>query len=252
MGFFDPYHRFYGTSQTGATPGRLNARYEAIVAAPKLELAGRRVLDLASHDGRWAFAALKSGAAHVLGIEARQDLVDHARANFEHYRVDSSSYRFLCADAFEGLRSAGPFDVVICAGFYYHTARHVELFDLMERTRARLIVIDTAVAASIPVEEAQLPKTRAPFTPPLNRPYFVQLSIDRVELESDAFVDSIARNGATIVGRPSAEALTFVADHFGFSTRRFDWHALLAAQPEAAGDLIDYARGWRQTFYCQR
>ena len=72
--FFDDYPRFYSTSKTGPSRHRLGARHRAIIEGNERLLVGRRVLDIASHDGRWSFAALKSGAAHVTGIEARPHL----------------------------------------------------------------------------------------------------------------------------------------------------------------------------------
>jgi 23S rRNA G2069 N7-methylase RlmK/C1962 C5-methylase RlmI len=33
------------------------------------QLQGKRVLDLGAYDGRWAFACLRHGAAHVTAIE---------------------------------------------------------------------------------------------------------------------------------------------------------------------------------------
>ena len=252
QGFFDDFNRFYGTSSTGASPARLNRRYDAIIAPNAATLRGRRVLDIASHDGRWALAALKAGAAHVVGIEARQDLVKHAEANLAHYGIDKSSYRFVCADAFEGVRSAGSFEVVICAGFYYHTVRHAELFDLMERTGAQLIVVDTAVAPSVAFRKEELPASSATYTRPIDGAYFIQISIDQVARQSDAVEDALTRNRATLVGRPSVAAMEFIAGHFGFSVRRFDWAALLAAHADAVDALIDYRRGWRETFNCHR
>src|SRR3954470_3000649 len=48
---------------------RMNERYEALFAGNRDIFKGARVLDLASHDGRYSFAALKTGAAHVTGVE---------------------------------------------------------------------------------------------------------------------------------------------------------------------------------------
>ena len=39
----------------------MNERYEALIAINKDIFDGARVLDLASHDGRYSFAALKTG-----------------------------------------------------------------------------------------------------------------------------------------------------------------------------------------------
>lgn len=48
---------------------RLNERYNAIIDANKTIIKNSRILDLASHDGRWSFATLKSGSEYTLGIE---------------------------------------------------------------------------------------------------------------------------------------------------------------------------------------
>ena len=69
--FFDDYPLFYETSKTASSKARLNVRHQAIIEANRDILKDARVLDLASHDGRWSFAALKAGAAHVTGVEAR-------------------------------------------------------------------------------------------------------------------------------------------------------------------------------------
>ena len=127
-GFFENYPRFLETSGIASRPGRLNLRYEAMIEANRDILEGARVLDIASHDGRWTFAALKVGARHVTGIEPRQNLVDNAIATFAAYGTDPTSYRFLCGDAFEILPQRNlDVDVVLCLGFLYHTLRYPEL-----------------------------------------------------------------------------------------------------------------------------
>jgi len=151
MGFFDNYQRFYTTSHTSPLPDRLNSRHTAIVEANLDQIHGKCVLDIASHDGRWSFAALKAGAAHVVGVEARNELVENAHLTFPEYGIEASRYRFICGDAFDVLRREPPqtFDVVMCLGFMYHTIRHAELLDLIERTGARLVVIDTEVTPAV-------------------------------------------------------------------------------------------------------
>src|SRR5262249_9743999 len=50
---------------------RLNLRYQFVVAPFRAEIEGSNLLDLASHDGRWAFAYASAGAKKVVGIEGR-------------------------------------------------------------------------------------------------------------------------------------------------------------------------------------
>ncbi|MGZ0165843.1 MAG: hypothetical protein ACKVII_18110 [Planctomycetales bacterium] len=55
MHFFDQYQQFY---ETGITPNanRLRWRYDAIINANADILEGAKVLDVASHNGRWSAA----------------------------------------------------------------------------------------------------------------------------------------------------------------------------------------------------
>ena len=73
-GFFADYPRFFETSVTDTRGRRMEYRHAALIAANRERIAGLRVLDLASHDGRWSFAALQAGATRVTGIEARPEL----------------------------------------------------------------------------------------------------------------------------------------------------------------------------------
>jgi len=248
VGFFDRYERFYSTSKTSPLPDRLNSRYDAIIARNRELLAGRRVLDIASHDGRWSFAALSAGAAHVHGIEPREELIGHACATFSSYGIDESRYSFACGDVFNLIQGT-QYDVVLCLGFYYHTIRHAELLDLIERTGAKLVIIDTEVT---PYADEMVVKASDDARLVHGNPYGVQLLRDQVDDEQMAWSDSMTRNGYTIVGRPSRAAMNFLANHFGFRPSRFDWTRYLAEHPEAIPSVFDYADGWRDTFYLAR
>ena len=130
--FFDDYPAFLETSDTAASASRLGWWHRFIIEDNADLLVGKRVLDLASHDGRWSFAALKAGASHVTGVEFRPEMVASARATFDGYRVDPSTYRFIAGDLFELLRDPGQgieVDVVLCLGFLYHTLRYAELLN---------------------------------------------------------------------------------------------------------------------------
>ena len=148
MKFFDSFSKFYET--TRQPPSRMNKRYRAIIQCNKDILIGKTVLDIASHDGRWAFAALKAGCSSVYGeIEARQHFVDSANKTFAHYEIDRSRYEFICADAIQYLRGyKPPVDTVLLCGFFYHVHCHVELASLIADTGALHIILDTGIMPS--------------------------------------------------------------------------------------------------------
>lgn len=247
MGFFDKYSIFYNTSETSPYPDRLNLRYEAIFGRNVGKIKGKRVLDIASHDGRWTFAALKAGAAHVTGVEPRRDLVDNAKRTLAAYEIDPSSYQFVVGDVFEFLQGES-FDVVLCLGFFYHTIRHAELFDLMERTGASFLVIDTEVTPPTGCSVLTDADPRMVF----RNPYSVHLLQESVDSQQMAWRDSLTRNGVTLVGRPSREVVKFMANHFGFTADTFDWRKLLHDTNVPISTVADYDQGWRATFFCQR
>lgn len=246
--FFDAYPRFFQTSQTSPWPDRLNARYEAIIAAHREDIAGARVLDIASHDGRWSFAALMAGATHVTGIEPRAELVAEGEVSLKAYGFGDDRYRFITGDVFEHLDGQS-FDVVLCLGFYYHTLRHAELLDRIERTGARLVVIDTEVTPS-----GELPPD-VPSDDPrrvYGNPFGLQLLREPVEDQRMGWHDRLTRNGHTLVARPSRAAIRLMGEHFGYATTEYDWAEHFARHPGDAASMVDYAEGWRGTYTLRR
>jgi 2-polyprenyl-3-methyl-5-hydroxy-6-metoxy-1,4-benzoquinol methylase len=148
-GFFDQYPRFFETSETTAFANRLNQRHRACIEANKPAIQGKRVLDIASHDGRWSFAALKAGASRVVGIEARDHLVEGANSNPRKYGASENTFRFILGDAFGLIDKIelGSIDTVFCFGFFYHVTDHMLLLSKIERLKPQHIIIDTAVIA---------------------------------------------------------------------------------------------------------
>jgi hypothetical protein len=230
--FFDRFPRFYETSETSPAPGRLNLRYEAIFAENADLFDGARVLDIASHDGRWSLAALASGATSVVGIEAREELVSISRENLGLHAPRGSSHRFIAGDVFEVLaRERFDVDVVLCLGFLYHTLRYNELLKRIRDLSPRHVLIDTSV-----VKGAARP--------------VVCLGLDRVESQRNAVFDQYSHGNHTLIGWPSVPALRLMLKAYGFRIQRFsDWGALLRDNPEAAG-VADYAAGHRVTVHC--
>ncbi|HEX5860666.1 MAG TPA: methyltransferase domain-containing protein [Nocardioides sp.] len=208
--FFDDYPLFLETSETAAWTARLGWRHKFIIEDNADLLAGKRVLDLASHDGRWSFAALKAGASHVTGVEFRPDLVANAGNTFQHYGVDPSTYRFIPGDLFELLRDPAALDVevdvVLCLGFFYHTLRYTELLNGWRRLAPEHILLDTSVILG-------------------DRPR-VALNLEHTEKQSAAADtgDVHAYEGLMLTGRPTAVAVEFMLDGYGFDVvRRAPW-----------------------------
>jgi predicted nicotinamide N-methyase len=226
-GFFEDHPRFYETSETSSFPWRLSLRHEAIFTEYAGLFPGARVLDIASHDGRWSLAALAAGADSVLGIEARPDLVANAKANLAEYDPDGRA-QFVAGDVFEVLEHERPeIDLVLCLGFLYHTLRHTELFTRIRQTGARHLIVDTEVHRS----------TEA----------VVRLADEHVEREGNAVADAFTYGDTVLTGRPTLAALELIARTQGFEVERMsDWEALLRDNPDA-DQVRDYRIGRRAT-----
>ena len=147
VGFFDAYPRFHETSVTGSVRNRLNQRHRALIERNEAIIRGKSVLDIASHDGRWSFAAHKAGARYVLGIEAREHLVKHAEDNLRAYAVPEAQVQFVLGDVFRKLDELEPerFETICCFGFFYHTMHHMLLLNKIARLRPAHLILDTSI-----------------------------------------------------------------------------------------------------------
>jgi tRNA (mo5U34)-methyltransferase len=121
--------------------------FDALLRALGGSLRGHRVLDLGCNAGFWSLKAADRGADFVLGVDGRQMHVDQANLVFEAKGIDPSRYRFEVANIFE-YHAEAEYDVVLCLGLMYHISKPVELFELMNRAGADVIVIDTRVSTA--------------------------------------------------------------------------------------------------------
>jgi len=225
-GFFDDYPRFYTTSQTTAIPNRLNQRHKACIEWNAEAIRGKRILDLASHDGRWSFAAIKAGAVNVVGIEARNYLVQSATANLRDYGVPDNSFSFISGDAFEQLDRVEPHsvDTVFCLGFFYHITNHMLLLSKIARLKPKYLILDTAIHFD-----------------PNN---VILLYTEDPEGEANAASIEPDAPERALCGAPSKGALQLMLSNFGWSFAYYDWHR---AGIRRWDSIEDYHEGWRVT-----
>ena len=177
-------------------------------------LEGRRVLDLGCNAGLWSLNALEAGAAFVTGIDARASFVQQAELVFEAKGIDPSRFSFEHGNVFEHPIEGG-YDVVLCLGVMEVTSRPVELFEIMTRTGAELIVIDTGVS-----------RARSSF------------------FEVDAITDPDAVVDYALALVPTREAVVELAAQFGLRAVELEQNIT-----DYAG-LDDYRRGRRTAFIC--
>lgn len=226
-GFFDDFPRFLDTSDTAANLYRLNLRHQAMIQSNAESIRGKRVLDIASHDGRWSFAAYKAGAEYVLGIEARSHLTDLAYQNMQNYGVPRTRVEFAQGDALKELDrlDSSRFDTVFCFGFLYHIADHMLLMRKIARLQPTSLIIDTAVS-----------------THPGS---IVEVHDEAIAHESAGAVGDPGAPERTVVGIPSKPALELMLRAAGFAVGQYyDWQHAGVSWVE---DLKDYYLGMRVT-----
>lgn len=214
---------------------RLNSRYRTFMTPNEDKYKGKRVLDLASHDGRWSFAALKAGAAHVTGIEYRQDTIDKSRYIIKDDMRDK--VRFIQGDIFEQLPKlldAGEkFDVVQCFGIFYHVMDHHRLLRMMTSCGADLITVDTSLLDS-------------------NEPV-IKLKAEPVERFLNAAPVYEGQNAA-LIGVVSRKAIQMLAADLGYKVRFEPWVAHKYPVKEGLWDYFNTNKwgGRRYTFYLEK
>jgi hypothetical protein len=206
-GFFDAYPVFYRTGDVRKGQRRLNKRFEAIIAPNIHILKGASVLDIGSHDGRWSFAALASGARRVVGIEGHQHLVQRANETFETHGYSRDQYSFIVGDAYKEIQKLDPgtFDVVLCLGFFYHTIHHGFYLSEFKRINAKYIILDTDVS----IQEAPI----------------IEVGVDCASEPGQAIGSSPDFKGMIVVGRPSHVAIDMMLASYGYTSEYYDWYA---------------------------
>jgi hypothetical protein len=220
MGFFDFLNDTTRYGGRSAHIRRLERRREFIVEPYADELKDARVLDLASHDGRWSYALAGAGAREVVGIEARQDLIDQ----FADYPTGpiKDKVSFIQGDVFEELpklvANGERFDVVAIYGLYYHIMDHYTLLKLVKQVGARLVVIDSEFLT----REAPL----------------IRLSLENTGSQLNTISHETGQTKAPI-GIVSRHAMEMMAGSLGFAVVWADWNTLPAAE---RGGLAEYFR----------
>ena len=138
---------FVETSKTAAEPNRLNWRCEILLTRNRYAIKDKKILDLASHDGRFSYACLKLGANYVAGVEARPHLVKYAKENLINLGCEQKHFTFIEDDIFNYLPKvkSGEFDTIICLGFFHHTIRQIELLREIIRIKPKYFILDTPI-----------------------------------------------------------------------------------------------------------
>jgi len=205
MSFFNKYPEFFETSKTGAFPNKLNQRSKILIEDNLDIIKGKNILDIASHDGRFSFSAIKHGAKHVLGIEGRDEHVKNAINTMKKYQIPEEKYQFIAGDIHKEIIKIlpGTVDTVFCFGFFYHTIKHYQLLSEIKRLKANYLILDTSVVES-------------------DQP-IIFVKSENAKKEGKAIRDNLNVDDQMVIGFPSKKAIEIMLTSLGFDFIYLNW-----------------------------
>jgi len=231
--FFDDYPEYIDEEKgLNSYQNRLNKRYNALIRHNKKIIQGKRILDIASHDGRWTFAALKAGAKNVIGIEIVQPAVELAIKNMKMHPEFQGKYEFIEADINKEIMKfkEEKFDTIFCFGYFYHTLHQMHLIKEFQRLNPEHIIFDT-------------------HTSTLDKPV---IELKKMKLKNpNAFIGRITvrLKNQILEGWPSKSALELMLEQIGYDYEYYDWFNQGINNWER---LDDYKRRIRFTLVAKR
>ena len=132
----------------------LNARIDSLLTRNLDCFKGKRILDIGSHMGTFAYSALEMGAEFVQGIDTEEKTIERGQKLFQQLKVPESRYNLKVDDAFRYLENLeeGSFDTVLCLGTLYYMVEPYRLLKLMQKVAKEAVLLDTFTAAYAAVQ----------------------------------------------------------------------------------------------------
>ena len=138
----------------------LNARIDNLLTRNLDYFKGKRILDIGSHMGTFAYSALELGAEFVQGIDTEEKTIERGQELFKQAKISETRYDFKVDDAFRYLENLeeGSFDTVLCLGTIYYMVEPYQLLKLMQKVAKEAVLLDTFTAAYAAVQGKDAPQ----------------------------------------------------------------------------------------------
>lgn len=186
---------------------------------------GLCALDLASHQGWFAYNMARTGFARVQGVDARQSHVDDSELIAGIYGMDQMTFRQ--GDIHEqSPGDLGQFDVVLMLGLLYHLENPVGALRVCRALCRRLCVIETQI---VPGMTGFVDYGSYQYVRPLKGSFGI------IDETGDTHGPEASITGVCLV--PSLEALMWLLEKVGFSGAE-----VLQPPPEAYEQLRYHKR----------
>ena len=244
----------------------LNARINNLLTRNQDCVHGKRILDIGSHMGTFAYSALELGAEFVQGIDTEEKTIERGKELFKQAKVPESRYDLQVDDAFRYLESLeeGSFDTVLCLGTLYYMVEPYRLLKLMQRVAKEAILIDTFTAAyaaiqgkdapqvyqSINEENLKLPMMLTGLTQPDKKDYRLPHSFSHKD--KDLSLITLPTSTLLEVWFQSLGMQFTQIDWSEYQTRPCTYHDLLTPDQKKSSHWADvYASGVRISYLLQ-
>ena len=245
----------------------LNARIDNLLTRNRDCIKGKRILDIGSHMGTFAYTALELGAEFVQGIDTEEKTIERGEELFRQSGVAESRYNFKVADAFDILENLeeGSFDTVLCLGTLYYMVEPYRLLNLMQKVAKETVLLDTFTAAyaaiqgkeapdvykSINEESLKLPMLLTALTQPEKKDYRLPHSFPHKD------------KNLSLITLPTPALLEIWFQSLGMRFTQIDWqeyqtrpctyHDLLTPEQKKASHWADaYTSGVRVSYLLHR
>ena len=138
----------------------LNARIDNLLTRNLDCFKGKRILDIGSHMGTFAYSALELGAEFVQGIDTEEKTIERGQELFKQAKISETRYDFKVDDAFRYLENLeeGSFDTVLCLGTIYYMVEPYQLLKLIQKVAKEAVLLDTFTAAYAAVQGKDAPQ----------------------------------------------------------------------------------------------
>ena len=205
----------------------VNGRIDVLLDRNRSTLIGKSVLDIGSHIGTFAWAALQLGAKFVHGIDIEKKTIERCENLFQTEKVDKSNYKFEIGSVFKFLSALkeNTFDTVFCFGVMYYTPEPYHLLKLMARVAKETILIDTFTAGYSAVQGKDAPTTHPHLTNEVLRLPMMMVTPTQTEKKDYRLSESFTRKGRdlSLIALPTQALLELWFESLGLVWEKLDW-----------------------------
>ena len=245
----------------------LNARIDSLLTRNLDCFKGKRILDIGSHMGTFAYSALEMGAEFVQGIDTEVKTIERGQKLFQQLKVPESRYSLKVDDAFRYLENLeeGSFDTVLCLGTLYYIVEPYRLLKLMQKVAKETVLLDTFTAAyaavqgkdapqvyrSVTEENLELPMMLTALTQPEKKDYRLPHSFPHSD--KDLSLITLPTGALLEIWFQSLRMRSTKIDWQEYQTRPCTYHDLVTPEQKKSSHWADvYASGVRVSYLLKK